>query len=119
LRDLQHDLIGLDILESQFHNLCRLDFGSPVRYTLHGWVRAAIHAATLYTPNLLRHRNQVFHRHQRHSTLNLLEGAIEAGVKSFLYTSTPTSWVMRWCRLWRTAAWITEGVTPVPRTSLV
>jgi nucleoside-diphosphate-sugar epimerase len=116
LRDLQYQVISLDILESPFTT----HIGS---ITDRGWVRrcmsgvqSVFHAATLHKPHVATHSRQDFIDTNVTGTLNLLEEAAATGVESFIYTSTtsvfgdalappPDS----------PAAWITEEVRPVPR----
>jgi len=79
-------------------------------------VQAVFHAATLHKPHVATHSRQEFVDTNITGTLNLLEAAVSAGVKSFIYTSTtsvfgdalvpPTG---------APAAWITEDVVPVPK----
>jgi len=116
LRDLNHDVVGLDILESPFTT----HFGSItdrafVRRSMND-VQTVLHAATLHKPHVGTHSRQEFVDVNVTGTLNLLEESVTAGVESFVYTSTtsvfgdaliPTQGAP--------AAWITEDVTSVPK----
>jgi nucleoside-diphosphate-sugar epimerase len=116
LRDLDHEVVGLDILESPFTT----DVGSiaerSVATRCMSGVQVVFHAATLHKPHVATHTRQEFVDTNITGTLNLLEAAVSAGVQSFIYTSTtsvfgdalvPPAGVP--------AAWITEDVTPIPK----
>jgi nucleoside-diphosphate-sugar epimerase len=116
LRDLDHEVVGLDILESPFTT----DVGSIVERSVAmdcmSGVEVVLHAATLHKPHVATHSRQEFVDTNITGTLNLLEAAVSAGVRSFIYTSTtsvfgdalvPPAGVP--------AAWITEDVTPIPK----
>src|SRR6516225_11671895 len=82
LQDLQHEVVGLDILESRFTT----DVGSIldrscVSHCLKD-VEAVFHAATLHKPHLTTHRRQAFVDTNITGTLTLLEEAVKAGIKS-------------------------------------
>lgn len=79
-------------------------------------VDQVIHAATLHKPHVATHSRQAFVDTNLTGTLNLLEAAVRAGVRAFLFTSTtsvfgdalvpPPD---------QPAAWITEDVAPVAK----
>lgn len=54
-------------------------------------VTAVIHTATLHKPHVATHSKQAFVETNVTGTLNLLEAAIAAGVKSFVFTSTTSA----------------------------
>ncbi|HLY78734.1 MAG TPA: NAD(P)-dependent oxidoreductase [Caulobacteraceae bacterium] len=107
---------GLDLLPSPFTT----DVGSIldrafVRGCLEG-VLAVIHSATLHKPHVATHSRQGFVDTNVSGTLTLLEAALEAGVQAFVYTSTTSAFGSALTPApGESAAWITEGVTPVPR----
>jgi UDP-glucose 4-epimerase len=107
---------GLDILASPFTDyvgsICDRDI---VRKALKG-VQAVVHAATLHKPHLATHSAQEFVDTNVSGTLVLLEEALAAGVRSFIYTSTTSAFgaALR-PAAGAPAAWITEDVRPVPR----
>ena len=116
LLDLQHEVIGLDIVESPFttHLGSILD-RSRLRRCMHR-VQAVFHAATLHKPHVATHSRQDFVDTNITGTLNLLEEAVAAGVESFVYTSTTSVFgdaLVPPPGL--PAAWITEEATPVPK----
>src|SRR5689334_18001428 len=79
---------GLDILPSPFTS----DVGSIVdrdfvRRCMSG-VSCVLHAATLHKPHVATHDRRAFVDTNIVGTLNLLEEAVAAGVKTFVFTST-------------------------------
>ncbi len=79
-------------------------------------VQAVFHAATLHKPHIATHRRQDFIDVNVTGTLNLLEEAAAAGVRSFVYTSTTSIFGDALVPPpGAPAAWVTEEVTPVPK----
>ncbi|HEX3372656.1 MAG TPA: NAD(P)-dependent oxidoreductase [Edaphobacter sp.] len=116
LRDLDHEVVGLDILASPFTtHVGSIAKPSVTMHCMRG-VEVVLHAATLHKPHVATHRRQEFVDTNITGTLNLLEAAVSAGVRSFVYTST-TSVFGDALVPPRGAppAWITEDVTPVPK----
>ena len=88
LRDLQYEVVGLDILPSPFvTHVGSICDRSCVRRSMRG-VQAVFHAATLHKPHVATHSRQDFVDTNVSGTLNLLEEAVAANVESFVYTST-------------------------------
>jgi nucleoside-diphosphate-sugar epimerase len=86
-----------------------------VRRSMAG-VDAVIHAATLHKPHVGSHTRQDFVDTNITGTLNLLEEAVAAGVKSFVFTSTTSAFGRALSPgPGEPAAWIDEDVAPVPR----
>lgn len=116
LQGSEHEVIGLDVLDSPFTTLC----GSIVdrRFVADAMegVDAVLHAATLHKPHVATHARQAFIDTNITGTLNLLEEAVRAGVKAFVFTST-TSVFGRALRPGpgEPAVWVTEDLRPVPR----
>src|SRR5262247_4680117 len=116
LRNTGHDVIGLDLLHSDFTN----EVGSiadrdHVKRCMKG-VDAVLHTATLHKPHLITHGRQSFVDVNVTGTLNLLEEAASVGVGSFIFTSTTSAFGAALTPPAETpAAWVTEDVTPVPR----
>jgi UDP-glucose 4-epimerase len=113
-RAQQRPAVGIDIKSSQFTDsvgsICERAF---VRECMRG-VRAVIHAATLHKPHVATHSMQDFVDTNVSGTLNLLEEAVAAGVESFIYTSTTSTFGAALTPAAdQPAAWITEDVTPV------
>jgi UDP-glucose 4-epimerase len=75
-----------------------------------------IHSATLHKPHIVSHSNQEFIDVNVTGTLTLLEAAVEAGVESFLFTSTTSAFGSALTPApGEPAAWITEEVAPIPK----
>ena len=116
LRDMNHEVVGLDILESPFTNhLGSISERSIVTRCMDG-VRVVLHAATLHKPHVATHSRQAFIDTNITGALNLLEAAVSAGVESFVYTSTTSVFGDALVPpAGAPAAWITEDVVPVPK----
>lgn len=79
-------------------------------------VQSIIHAATLHKPHVATHNNQDFLDVNVAGTLNLLEEAVAAGVRSFIFTSTTSTFGAALTPdAGEPAAWITEDVLPVAK----
>jgi UDP-glucose 4-epimerase len=116
LRDLNQEVVGLDILESPFTTYVGsiLD-RSFARYCMEE-VQTVFHAATLHKPHVGTHSRQQFVDTNITGTLSLLEGAVSAGVNSFVYTSTTSVFGDALVPSPEApAAWITEDASPVPK----
>lgn len=116
LQRSDHEAIGLDIKSSpvthQVGSITERDF---VRRCMQG-VDAVLHTATLHKPHIVTHSRQAFVDTNISGTLNLLEGAVAAGVKSFIYTSTTSTFGRALIPPeGAPTAWITEDVVPVPK----
>ena len=91
LRDLQYQVISLDILESPFTtHIGSITDRTWVRRCMHG-VQSVFHAATLHKPHVATHSRQDFIDTNVTGTLNLLEEAAAAGTRTFIYTSTTSA----------------------------
>jgi UDP-glucose 4-epimerase len=115
-RDLNHDVVGLDILESPFTTYVgSIRDRACVRRCMKD-VQTVLHAATLHKPHVGTHSRQEFVDVNVTGTLNLLEESVAAGVESFVYTSTTSIFGDALVPPeGAPAAWITEDVTPVPK----
>src|SRR5262245_7251421 len=116
LRNTGQDVIGLDLLHSDFTN----EVGSiadrdHVKRCMKG-VDAVLHTATLHKPHVSTHSRQSFVDTNITGTLNLLEEAASAGVRSFVFTSTTSAFGSALTPpAGSPAAWVTEDVTPNPK----
>jgi UDP-glucose 4-epimerase len=107
---------GLDILASPYtDHVGSIGDAGFVTEAMAG-VEAVIHAATLHKPHVATHSRQAFVDVNVTGTLTLLEAAVAAGVKAFVYTSTTSAFGSALTPApGAPAAWITEDVTPIPR----
>ena len=116
LRDLKHEVVGLDLLESPFTTCVgSIADRSCVRRCMIG-VQAIFHTATLHKPHVATHPPQAFVDTNITGTLNLLEEAVATGAQAFVFTSTTS--VLGDALVPPVdapAAWVTEDVTPVPK----
>jgi len=117
LREESHEVAALDRLESRFtdHVGSILEPGL-VRRAVRG-ADIIMHAATLHKPHMATHSRREFVETNIAGTLNILEAALEAGVSAVVLTSTTSTFGAALTPPEaEPAAWITEEVTPVPRT---
>src|SRR5262249_32208648 len=88
LRSANRSVFGIDLLDSPFTArvgpIVDRDF---VRESLRG-VDTVYHTATLHKPHVATHTPQQFIDTNISGTLNLLQEAVAAGVKRFIFTST-------------------------------
>jgi len=116
LRSQGRDARGIDIKASDFTDrVGSIVDRAFVRDAMAG-VEAVLHTATLHKPHVATHTRQDFVDTNITGTLNLLEEALAAGVKSFIFTSTTSTFgdALR-PPPDQPAAWITEDVTPVAK----
>jgi UDP-glucose 4-epimerase len=116
LQNTTHHAIGLDIKAGPFtQRVGSISDRAFVKESMRGF-DAVIHTATLHKPHVVTHSSQAFIDTNVTGTLNMLEEAVSAGVASFIYTSTTSTFG-------RTlvppqggpAAWITEDAVPAPK----
>ena len=116
LRSKEDDLIGIDLKASAY----TAQVGS---ITDRGFVRrcmtkvdAVLHTATLHKPHITTHTRQDFIDTNVTGTLVLLEEAVSAGVKAFIYSSTTSVFgdAMR-PATGEPAVWVTEELQPKPK----
>jgi nucleoside-diphosphate-sugar epimerase len=116
LRNTSHEVVGLDLTPSPFTSSA----GSVadrrcVRQCMRG-VDAVLHTASLHKPHVVTHSRQDFVDANITGTLNLLEEAASAGIRSFVFTSTTSAFGAALTPpAGAPAAWVTEDVRPVPR----
>lgn len=79
-------------------------------------VDVVFHPATLHKPHVVTHSKQDFIDTNISGTLNLLESAVEHGVKSFVFTSTTSAYghALRPDKS-LPAVWVTEDTIPIPK----
>ena len=116
LRDSGYEVVGLDVLDSLYTTEVGSITDRPLVRRCMAGVRAVFHAATLHKPHVATHSRREFVDVNVTGTLNLLEGAAEAGVDSFLFTSTTSVFGDALVPpAGAPAAWVTEDVAPVPK----
>jgi len=116
LTRLGYDVFGLDIVQGSFTT----QVGSIADHrSIKGCMRGTeqvFHTATLHKPHVGTHNRQQFIDTNITGTLNLLEEAVRAGVRSFIYTSTTSVFGDALVPpAGAPALWITEGVVPIPK----
>ncbi len=116
LRAAGRPAVGVDILPSPFTtHVGSIADAEFVRGAMAG-ASAVIHSATLHKPHVASRSRQAFVDVNITGTLTLLEAALAAGVKAFVYTSTTSAFGSALSPApGAPAAWITEDVAPVPR----
>ncbi len=108
--------VGIDIKVSDYtDNVGSITERDFVRNSMVG-VDAIIHTATLHKPHVATHSRQDFIDTNITGTLNLLEEAIRANVKAFVYTSTTSVFgdAMQ-PAVGDPAVWVTEELQPKPK----
>lgn len=110
------DAVGLDIREGPFTSvLGSITDREVVRSVLDG-ADSVIHAATLHKPHIATHSRHDFVETNVVGTLNLLEESVAAGLGSFIFTSTTSTFGRALTpNPGAPAAWIDESVAPLPR----
>ncbi len=116
LRTARRDVLGVDIVHSPTTDrVGSISDAAFVRGVMQG-VGAVLHAATLHKPHVATHSPQAFVDTNITGTLNLLQAAAQAGVQSFVFTSTTSTFGDALVPPpGAPAAWITEDVIPVAK----
>ena len=116
LRDTSHEVVSADILHSQYTSrVGTITDRVFVKSCMEG-ADAVLHTATLHKPHVGTHSKQDFVDTNITGTLNLLEEAAAAGVRSFVFTSTTSTFGDALVPTrGEPAAWITEDVVPIPK----
>lgn len=116
LINLGYSTVGLDILDSPFtSHVGSIVDRSFVRSCMDG-IDTLLHVATLHKPHVATHSRQAFVDTNITGTLNLLEEAARAKVRSFVFTSTTSVFGDALVPpADAPAAWITEDVAAVPK----
>lgn len=110
------EVAGLDIAAGPFTTRVGSIADRPFVKRCMAGIEIVFHAATLHKPHVGTHMRQDFVDTNITGTLNLLEEAAAAGVKSFIYTSTTSVFGDALVPPeGAPAAWITEDVRPVPK----
>lgn len=116
LADGGHSLIGVDVNSSPHTtNVGSITDPEFARGCVAG-SDVVVHTATLHKPHLVTHSPKAFVDTNVTGTLNLLEGAVAAGVGVFIFTSTTSVYGTALTPpADAPAAWITEEVAPAPK----
>ena len=115
-RERGHRVAGLDLLASPFTTAVGSIADRALVKRLMAGVEVVFHAATLHKPHVATHSRQDFVDTNITGTLVLLEEAVAAGVRAFIYTSTTSAFGDALVPpSGAPAAWITEEVVPVPK----
>jgi UDP-glucose 4-epimerase len=116
LRKSGHDVVGLDLLAGPFTTRVGSIADRFVVGSCMTGVETVFHAATLHKPHIATHSRHDFVDTNITGTLNLLEEAATAAVRSFVYTSTTSVFGAALVPpAGAPAAWVTEEVAPVPK----
>jgi UDP-glucose 4-epimerase len=111
-----HEAIGVDIVPSPFTNVVGSIADRAVVDRCMKGVDAVLHTATLHKPHVATHSRQAFVDTNVTGTLNLLEASVANGVRSFVFTSTTSTFGDALTPpAGAPAAWITEDVVPIPK----
>jgi UDP-glucose 4-epimerase len=107
---------GIDLKPSPFTDAVgSIVDPSFVRRQMEG-VTAVIHTATLHKPHVATHSKQAFVATNVTGTLDLLEAAVAAGVRSFVFTSTTSAFGSQFRpEAGRATVWVTEDLPPLPK----
>jgi UDP-glucose 4-epimerase len=116
LRGQSRAVRGVDIKPSPFTDIVGSIADRNILLSAMDEVSAVLHTATLHKPHIATHSPHDFVNTNITGTLNLLEAAAGAGVKSFIYTSTTSVFgdALSPPR-GAPAAWISEDVVPIPK----
>src|SRR5215208_5933313 len=91
LRERQHEVTGLDLLDSPFTtHVGSITDSHFVRGCVRG-VDFVIHTATLHKPHVATHSRRAFVRTNVCGTLNILEAALASGVSGVVFTSSTSA----------------------------
>ncbi len=111
-----HDVLGGDLLPSPFTRAVGSVADRPWVERLVAGADAVLHTATLHKPHVGSHAKQAFVDTNVTGTLTLLEAAADAGVGSFVLTSTTSAFGDALTPpAGAPAAWVSEEVAPVAR----
>jgi len=116
LRARGERVTGLDVLPSPYTTVVGSVADRDCIARCMEGVDTVLHAATLHKPHVATHSAQAFVDTNVNGTLALLEAAVAAGVRAFVFTSTTSAFghALR-PPPDRPAAWVTEELRPVPR----
>lgn len=116
LRERGDDVVGVDARPSRFTTHVATIVDRDAVHQAMAGIDVVFHTATLHKPHVATHPRQAFVDTNITGTLNLLEEATAAGVRSFVFTSTTSVFgdALR-PPPDAPAVWVTEDLRPVPR----
>jgi nucleoside-diphosphate-sugar epimerase len=116
LRDAGHDVTGIDIKPSPYTTVAGSVADRAVARECLAGADAVLHTATLHKPHVGSHGKQAFVDTNVTGTLTLLEEAVAARVRGFVFTSSTSAFGRALTPApGEAAAWITEDVAARPR----
>jgi UDP-glucose 4-epimerase len=116
LRDRGTDVVGVDVRPSEWTDVAGSIADGELTRTILDGVDAVLHTATLHKPQVAFLPAQGFVDVNVTGTLTLLESAVNAGVRSFVMTSSTTVFGDALIPApGAPAAWIDESVVPVAK----
>lgn len=116
LRAAGHEVVGLDLLARGGTTLVGSVADRALVCRAMAGVDTVFHAATLHKPHVATHSRSEFVDTNIAGTLHLLEEAVAADVRAFVFTSTTSVFGDALVPpLGEPAAWITEDVVPRPK----
>ena len=116
LRERGDRVTGLDRVDSPNTDIvASIDDAVAVATVMRG-IDAVLHTATLHKPHVATHSRRDFIDTNVTGTLNLLEAAVDARVRAFVFTSTTSSFGDAMTPPpGAPAAWVTEATVPRPK----
>ncbi|MDP9829922.1 NAD-dependent epimerase/dehydratase family protein [Kineosporia succinea] len=116
LREAGHEVTGVDVLAGEFTSVTGSITDASLVVSVMDGVDHVLHAATLHKPHVGSHSRQQFVDVNVSGTLNVLEAAVGAGVKSVVFTSSTSTFGRAMMPgPGEPAAWVDEDVRPLVR----
>lgn len=116
LRQNGESVQGLDILPGDYTDLVGSVTDADMVHKAVSGVDHILHTATLHKPHVKTHSKQQFIDTNITGTLRLLEAAAQEKIRSFVFTSTTSTFGAALTPHEKDpAAWITEEVIPIPK----
>ena len=116
LRDRGSPVIGLDVAPSPFTDQVGSIVDEDVVQACVRDIDVVYHTATLHKPHVATHSEQQFVATNVAGTLNLLQAAVAARVRAFVFTSTTSTFGAAMNPApGQPAVWVTESLPPVPK----
>ena len=116
LSSVGHETIGIDLKASNFSDHLGSILDRKLVQSIMPGVDVVMHTATLHKPHLVTHSKSEFLEVNVQGTLVLLEEAVRAGVKSFIFTSTTSTFgTAMHPGDSDPAIWVTEDLVPIPK----